>query len=113
MADNDKMQTRAVFNRSVHGRVYHLRDGRTLSPGETKDVSPKEHESLIQYKDLIDANKLVPAQRDRLKAALAENDELRGKLEEAVAKGTEADDLRKQIEELQAKLKKGKGNKED
>lgn len=80
--ETDKDRSRRLMNRSVHGRVYHLKDGRLLAPGEVRDVSPAEFEKLRHYRDLCDADTIVPAQRARLDEALKENEALKKEIEE-------------------------------
>lgn len=95
----DKDRSRRLMNRSVHGRVYHLKDGRLLAPGEVREVTPGEFEKLRHYRDLCDADAIVPAQRARLDEALKENAALKEKLAE--------------MEKAAAPKEKGKGKKED
>lgn len=65
-----------VLNRGR--RSYHLTDGRILGPGEGLTVSADEAKSLQNYREVVDASKLVkvPQNDEAVKKLKKENDEL-------------------------------------
>lgn len=102
---------KTILNRSTAGRVHVLQDGRHLKPGESAEVGLKEFEKIMSvgYKDLADADKVVPQAADRLKKALEENAQLReqvagleAELKELKTKGGEPDPTPEEVEEAGA-----------
>lgn len=74
-----------VLNRGR--RTFHLADGKLLKPGQGCEVSAEEAKGLLEYKDLVDARKVVKLpSTSKIEAENAElkkqNDELKAQLED-------------------------------
>lgn len=75
-----KGPVKTIFNRGTMRRYYVLKDGRKLMPGQSLEVGLDEFKKLLNYKDLVDADKVVPGAAEKSLALKKENDRLRGVL---------------------------------
>lgn len=48
---------KVVVNRS-QSKKFHLKGGRVLGPGESMEVDEKEAKALLDYREIVDADKL-------------------------------------------------------
>lgn len=114
MSDEAKKQPigpqKTIINTSRHGRKHVLRDGRELLPGGSAEVGLEEFKKLVGYRDLVDADKIVPHAAKRLDEALKENKALRAKADELEkghaplkAKAEAHDGLKKALDEVNGK----------
>lgn len=62
-----------VVNRSASKR-FHLKGGRVLGPGESIEVSGKERDQLLGYREIVDADKLVVKKATPAKADVDADD---------------------------------------
>ncbi len=76
---SDATEKVMILNRGP--RSYHLLDGTILGPGLSAEVSEAEAKGLLDYKDLVDASKIVKS--PSTDALRKENAELRRQLEAA------------------------------
>lgn len=73
MADKDTGAT-VVVNRSA-SKTFHLKGGRSLGPGESIEVSGKERDMLLGYREIVDAAKLVAKKAAPAKAPVEDEPE--------------------------------------
>lgn len=77
MADKDTGAT-VVVNRSA-SKTFHLKGGRSLGPGESIEVTGKERDQLLGYREIVDAAKLTAKKAAPAKAADDDDAKSKGK----------------------------------
>lgn len=76
----EKEAVKTVYNRTRANKYFVLKDGRRLLPGQSLEVGLAEYKKLVGYKEIIDADKLVPAAAEKSIALQAENVKLNAQL---------------------------------